>query len=82
MRDVENEGDSGGRRKNIPGRQKSVGSVDVDPACLENRKEAEKAQGVQGLNVRCRESMFILSRLVRGFCNKTDSGLGRSMQVA
>ena len=46
---MENEVDLGGRRKIR--RLDSVGSVDVDPDDLENRKEAgRKAQGAQGLS--------------------------------
>ena len=39
-----------GRKEKIRKRE-SVGSVDVDPEVLENRKEAgREAQGAQGLN--------------------------------
>ena len=47
--------ESGGRR-NKPSKLR-VGSGDVGPEYLENRKEAEReAQGAQGLNENCRES--------------------------
>ena len=46
-RNVENEGDSDGRRKNR--REEIVGSVYVDTVYLENSKKAEReAQGTQG----------------------------------
>ena len=47
-RDVENEGDLGGKRKKR--RQERVGSVGPDPDNLENRKESgREVQGTQGL---------------------------------
>ena len=46
-RNVENEGDSDGRRKNR--REEIVGSVYFDPVYLENSKKTEKeAQGARG----------------------------------
>ena len=54
-RDVEDGRDSGGGRKKR--QQENVGSVDVDPGCLENKKEAEsKVQSAQGLNKKYREN--------------------------
>ena len=53
IRDVENGGDSGGRRKKR--KKGSIGSVDVDPEDIENRKKVgTKAQGAQGLKKNCR----------------------------
>ena len=43
-RDVENGGDSGGRRKIVG--QESIGSIDVNLEHIENRNEAER--GAQG----------------------------------
>ena len=46
---IENGGGLGVKRKKR--RQESIGSVDVDPEDLENRKEAGRgAQGTQGLS--------------------------------
>ena len=48
-RDVGNEEDLGGRRKKR--RRESIGSVDIDPEDVENRKKAgRKAQGAQGFS--------------------------------
>ena len=64
------------RRENLSGRRKargqeSVGSVGAGRGYLENSNEAEsEAQGAQGLNKNCRESMSPLSCLIRGFHNK------------
>ena len=60
---VEKGGDLGGRRKKR--RQESIGSVDVGPGHLKNRKE--ETQGAQGLSKSCRESVSPLSGLIRGF---------------
>ena len=52
-RDVENGGELGERRKQR--RQEIIGSEDVDPEDLDNRKEAGKeAQGAHGLCENCR----------------------------
>ena len=53
----------------------------MNPDSLERSKEAgEEAQGTLGLSKNCtsRESLFALSRLIRGFRNKYhESPLGR-----
>ena len=70
-RDVENERDSGGRKKYQ--RQKSVGSVNANPKDPENSKEAVgEAQETRGLSKNCtsRQSVSPLSRLIRRFRNK------------
>ena len=73
--------DLGGRRKKSG--QESIGSVDADPEGLDSRKEEEKgAQGTQGLFKNCRESLFPLSRLVRGFViSLIDPFLGYSTYI-
>ena len=65
-RGVENGRDLGGRRKEC--RQENIGPVDVNPEDQDNRKK--EAQGAKGLSKNSRESVFPLSRLIRGFCNK------------
>ena len=68
-RGAENGGDLDGRRKKR--RQEVIGSLDVDPEDLENRKEAgREAQGAQGLSKNRREIVSLLSRPIRGFRNK------------
>ena len=68
--DVGNGGDLGGKRKKR--RQERVGSVAADPdSLLENRKEeGGETKGTQGSSKGCtsRESVFPLSRLIRGLC--------------
>ena len=79
-RHVGNGRDLVGKRKTY--RQEMVGSVAANPDNLENRKEAGgRGQGTQGLskNYISRESVSLLSRLIRGFRNKYHrSSLGRS----
>ena len=61
------------RDENVPGRKGRVGPVTANPDNLENSKEAGGgAQGAQGLSKNCtsRESVSLLSRLIRGFRNK------------
>ena len=70
-RHVGNGEDSGGKRKKR--RKEKVGPVAANLDNLENNKEAGgEAQGTQGLNKNCtnRESVSLLSRLIRGFRNK------------
>ena len=43
-RDVENGGDSGGRRKNRRIREYCIGSIDVNLQHIENRNEAERGE--------------------------------------
>ena len=55
----------------IKRRQERVGSVAANPDNLENSKEAgEVGTRYPGLNVQV-ESVFPLSRLIRGFRNKS-----------
>ena len=55
-----------GRRKICT--QGYVDLVGADRGRLENRKKVEwEVQGIQGLNITCRESMPLLSCVVRGF---------------
>ena len=66
-----NGGDSGRKRKKC--RKERVGSVAPNPDNLESNKvPGEVAQGTQGSSTSCksRESVFPLSRLIRGFRNK------------
>ena len=61
----------GGKRKKS--RKERVGSVAANPDSLGSNKEAEgRAQGAQGSSKICasRESVYPLSRLIRGFRNK------------
>ena len=54
-------------------RKERVGSVAANPDNLESNKEAGGGvQGTQGLSKNCtsRESVSLLSRLIRGFRNK------------
>ena len=70
--DLENGGDSGGRRKKrTVNKRVLLHSVD-DLDDLENgKKEQREAQGAQGLNKDyCREGISPLSRLIRGFRGK------------
>ena len=65
-RDVENEGDSGGRRKKR--RQENEGSVNVDPGHPKNRKEAEReALGAESINKSCGEGTLPWSRPIKRF---------------
>ena len=67
-----NGGDMGGKRKKC--RKERVGSVAANPDNLRSNKEAGGgAQGVQGSSKICtsRESVSPLSRLIRGFRNKS-----------
>ena len=67
--DAEDGGDQGGRRRKRI--QEIICSVNIDPGYVENNKEAEKAaQGARNSNKNCRQSTFLLSRLIRDFCNK------------
>ena len=71
-RDVVNGGNLGGNIE-TKCRKRSVGSVTADPDDLEDSKEAgREAQGTQGLSNKCtsKESVFPLSRRIRGFRNK------------
>ena len=66
-----NGGDLGGKKQKC--RKERVGPVAVTPDNPENNKEAGRgAQGTQGLSEICtsRESVSLLSRLIRGFRNK------------
>ena len=66
-----NGGDMGGKRKKC--RKERVGSVAANPDNLGSNKEAGGgAQGAQGSSKICtsRESVYPLSRLIRGFRNK------------
>ena len=66
-----NGGDTGGKRKNC--RKERVGSVAANPDNLKSNKEAGRgAQDTQGSSksYTSRDSVFPLSRLVRGFRNK------------
>ena len=71
-RDVENGGELEGKRKIR--RQERVGSVAADPDGLESsEKAARESQDTQGLSKNCmisKESVSLLSCLIRGFCNK------------
>ena len=79
-RDVGNGGDLDGKRKKR--RKERAGPVSANPDNIKNNKEAKgAAQGTQGLSKSCisRESVFLLSRLIRGFRNKYHrSPLGRT----
>ena len=66
-----NGGDLEGKRKEC--RKERVGSVAANPDNLESNKEARGgAHGTQGSSKNCtsRESVSLLSRLIRGFRNK------------
>ena len=71
-RRAENGGDVGGKKRKR--RKEKIGSVAANPDNLESNKEAGGgAQGAQGSSKNCtsRESVSPLSRLIRGFCNKS-----------
>ena len=66
-----NGGETGGKRNKC--RKERVGSIPANPDNLESDKEAGgEAQGAQGSSKICtsRESVSLLSRLIRGFRNK------------
>ena len=57
-------------------RKERVGSVAANPDNLESNKEAGGgAQGTQGSSKNCtsRESVYPLSRLIRGFCPRINA---------
>ena len=71
-RRAENGGDVGRKRRKCS--KEKIGSVAANPDNLESNKEAGGgAQGAQGSSKNCtsRASVSPLSRLIRGFCNKS-----------